>query len=146
MIRKQFLWRKLYSYGVTAKTGGYQPLPCPPVSYAYALRLHYRTIYISMFTVLSPWIGFNAWTVVESVKMLTLYFAQVMHSILTMVNTYYTKKRIRYITRILTFKETGRLQYNISLGCSTIWHNKIMDVYFHWYRNGICNSNLKIPY
>ena len=35
IIRIQFLWRKLYSYGVIPKTVGYQH-PLPPVSYAFA--------------------------------------------------------------------------------------------------------------
>ena len=36
-----------------------------------------------------------------------------------MVNAYYTRKGITYT--MYAFKETSRLQYNILLGCSTIW-------------------------
>ena len=38
-----------------------------------------------------------------------------------MVNAYYTKKGITYIMRIITVKEMSKLQYNVSLGWSTIW-------------------------
>ena len=44
------------------------------------------------------------------------------HSFLnTMVNVY-TKKGIANIMSTFIFNEMSRLQYNLSIGCSTIWH------------------------
>ena len=37
-----------------------------------------------------------------------------------MVNVY-TKKGTAYIMRTFIFKKMSRLQYNLSIGCSTIW-------------------------
>ena len=60
-------------------------------------------------------------SIVESVKaFISPKFIK--HSILnTMVNVY-TKKGIAYVMRTFISYEMGTLQYNLSIGCSTIWH------------------------
>ena len=73
-------------------------------------------------------------TIVESVKaFISPNFISILN---TMVNVY-TKKGSAYIMHTFIFNEMTRLQYNLLIGCLTIWHNnrKVTDVYFHRYGN-----------
>ena len=59
-------------------------------------------------------------SIVESVKVfISPKFIKAQH-LNTTVNVY-TKKGIAYIMRTFIFHEISRLQYNLSMGCSTIW-------------------------
>ena len=81
----------------------------------------------------------------------------------------YTKKGIAYIIHTFIFYEMSRLQYNLSIGCSTIWHKYgiiiekfrmlifvtmemenlstgIFQKYAHIYTNSHMHMYIHIPY
>ena len=81
----------------------------------------------------------------------------------------YTKKGIAYIMHTFIFYEMSRLQYNLSIGCSTIWHKYgiiigkfrmlifvtmemenlstgIFQKYTHIYTHSHMHTHIHIPY